>query len=232
MPPEDRPPVANVFFAFRLMVGIGLLLIATGLVGASCSGGAAAVRDAMVSARRVSYMWPLGFIAILAGWLVTEQGRQPCLVYGLLRTADGISPVPGASVLGTLVLFVFVYGIVFATGVYYINRLIDAGTDRARRPKHPPACRTGRSRPPKRRPAKQRAEGRTTGRASRSQTGGKLTMEWYLPVIWAGLIGTAVAMYVRARRLRPRHRHPLPVHPEGSRPRRDDEFGRAVLGRQ
>lgn len=57
-------------------------------------------------------MWPLGFIAILAGWFVTEQGRQPWLVHGLLRTLDGISPVPGASVAGTLVLFVCVYGVV------------------------------------------------------------------------------------------------------------------------
>jgi cytochrome d ubiquinol oxidase subunit I len=72
-------------------------------------------------------MWPLGFIAILAGWFVTEQGRQPWVVQGLLRTADATSPVPGASVASTLALFVFIYGIVFSMGIYYINRLIHAG---------------------------------------------------------------------------------------------------------
>jgi cytochrome d ubiquinol oxidase subunit I len=72
-------------------------------------------------------MWPLGFSAILAGWFVTEQGRQPWVVQGLMRTADATSPVPGASVLGTLVLFVFIYCIVFSMGIYYINRLIHAG---------------------------------------------------------------------------------------------------------
>src|SRR5690606_40567699 len=69
----------------------------------------------------ISQVWPLGFIAILAGWFVTEQGRQPWLVYGHLRTVDGISPVPGASVAGTLALFVLIYGIIFAMGVYYIR---------------------------------------------------------------------------------------------------------------
>jgi cytochrome d ubiquinol oxidase subunit I len=77
--------------------------------------------------RLASFTWPLGFIAVLAGWTVTEQGRQPWLVYGELKTLDGISPVPGASVAGTLALFVFIYGIVFAMGIYYINRLINAG---------------------------------------------------------------------------------------------------------
>ena len=69
----------------------------------------------------------LGFVAILTGWFVTEQGRQPWVVYGLMQTADGTSPVPAASIAGTLALFVFIYGIVFATGIYYINRLINAG---------------------------------------------------------------------------------------------------------
>jgi cytochrome d ubiquinol oxidase subunit I len=126
VPPELRPPVANVFFAFRIMVGIGMLLIATGLFGTLLLW-----RGKLFETRwyltGTSYMWPLGFIAILAGWFVTEQGRQPWLVYGLLKTAAGISPVPGASVFGTLILFIFVYGAVFSTGVYYINRLIVKG---------------------------------------------------------------------------------------------------------
>ena len=64
---------------------------------------------------------------MIAGWVVTESGRQPWLVQGIMRTADGISPVPAASIAGTLVLFVFCYGIVFSMGIYYINRLIAKG---------------------------------------------------------------------------------------------------------
>ncbi|WP_011583374.1 MULTISPECIES: cytochrome ubiquinol oxidase subunit I [Chelativorans] len=125
--PEDQwPPVAKMFFAFRIMVGIGLLLIAVGFCGLYLWWRGRLFENRLYL-RATSYMWPLGFIAILAGWFVTEQGRQPWLVYGHLRTAAGVSPVPGASVASTLALFVFIYGIVFATGIYYINRLINAG---------------------------------------------------------------------------------------------------------
>lgn len=130
-PQEDWPPLLSVFFNFRLMVGIGLLLIAVGFWGLYLwwRGRLFTSRWFLVSS---SYMWPLGFIAILAGWFVTEQGRQPWLVYGLMRTAEGISPVPGASVAGTLALFLFIYGVVFSMGIYYINRLIAAGPMEAR----------------------------------------------------------------------------------------------------
>jgi cytochrome bd-type quinol oxidase subunit 1 len=70
---------------------------------------------------------PFGFIAILAGWTVAEVGRQPWLATGILRTADAASPVPAAAVAATLVLFLIVYGIVFAAGILYMNRLIDRG---------------------------------------------------------------------------------------------------------
>ena len=73
--------------------------------------------------------WWSGFVAVIAGWIVTESGRQPWLVHGFLRTADAISPVPAASLLGTLVLFVLCYGIVFSMGIYYINRLIAHGPE-------------------------------------------------------------------------------------------------------
>lgn len=125
-PERDWPPVANVFFSFRIMVSIGLLLIAVGFCGAILWW-RGRLFESQWFLRATSYMWPLGFIAILAGWFVTEQGRQPWVVQGLMRTADATSPVPGASIASTLALFVFIYGIVFSMGVYYINRLIHAG---------------------------------------------------------------------------------------------------------
>ena len=66
---------------------------------------------------------------MISGWIVTESGRQPWLAHGILRTADAVSPVPGASVATTLALFVLVYGVVFAMGIYYINRLINKGPE-------------------------------------------------------------------------------------------------------
>ena len=124
--PDERPPVAPVFFAFRVMVGLGLLMIALGLVGAWLW-----YRGRLFDTRWflqvAKYSWPAGFIAILAGWWVTETGRQPWLVYGFLRTADGVSPVAMGTVLTSLILFVVVYTSVFSMGIYYINRLIVKG---------------------------------------------------------------------------------------------------------
>ncbi len=80
--------------------------------------------------------WWLGFVAVIAGWIVTETGRQPWVAYGILRTADAVSPVPGASVAATLGLFVLVYGVVFSAGIYFINRLIARGPEG-----HPWKCR-------------------------------------------------------------------------------------------
>ncbi len=123
---EDRPPILPVFFAFRIMVGLGLLMIGVGLVGAYLW-----ARGQLLNARWYLYpaqfLWPTGFIAILAGWWVTETGRQPWIATGILRTADAISPVSFGAVLTTLVLFVIVYGIVFSMGLLYINRLIEHG---------------------------------------------------------------------------------------------------------
>jgi cytochrome d ubiquinol oxidase subunit I len=124
--PEDRPPVKPVFYAFRLMVGIGLLMIAIGLVGAFLW-----LRGRLFDERlylaAVQHAWPLGFIAILSGWWVTETGRQPWIATGILRTIDAVSPVTFGAVLTSLILFVLVYTSVFSMGIYYINRLIEKG---------------------------------------------------------------------------------------------------------
>jgi cytochrome d ubiquinol oxidase subunit I len=77
--------------------------------------------------RLAALSWPFGFIAILSGWTVAEVGRQPWLATGILRTADAASPVPAEAVATTLLLFVLVYGIVFAAGILYMNRLINRG---------------------------------------------------------------------------------------------------------
>ncbi len=123
---EDRPPVTPVFFAFRIMVGIGMVMIAIGLIGAFLWW-----RGSLFTARwylwPTQHTWPLGFIAILAGWWVTETGRQPWLATGILRTADAASPVSFEAVLTSLILFIVVYTAVFSMGIYYINRLIEKG---------------------------------------------------------------------------------------------------------
>jgi cytochrome d ubiquinol oxidase subunit I len=124
--PTDRPPVFPVFLSFRLMVGMGVLMLLIGFVGAWLWF-RGRLFDTDWYLQYVQYAWPLGFIAILAGWYTTEIGRQPWIASGILRTADAASPVSGAAVFTTLVLFVVVYGIVFSMGIYYINRLIEYG---------------------------------------------------------------------------------------------------------
>ncbi len=124
--PEDRPPVLPVFFAFRAMVGIGMLMIAIGLYGVFLWA-RGRLFDTNWYLRALTYAWPLGFIAIVAGWWVTETGRQPFLVYGILRTADAVSNVSFWPVLTSLILFVLVYSSVFSMGILYINKLIEKG---------------------------------------------------------------------------------------------------------
>lgn len=124
--PQDRPPVLPVFFMFRLMVGLGLLMIAIGFTGVFLWR-----RKRLYAARwflkPLSLAWPLGFVAIIAGWVVTETGRQPWIAYGVLRTVDAISPVAGAAVATSLALFVLVYFVVFSIGIWYISRMILKG---------------------------------------------------------------------------------------------------------
>ncbi len=127
-PPEDRPNPVIPFFSFRVMVGIGFLMIALGFTGAVLW-----LRGRLFTTRwflrAMSFATPIGFIAVLAGWFVAEVGRQPWVVYGVLRTADAVSPVPGGSVLTSIILFVIVYGIVFGAGVFYMAQLVRQGPD-------------------------------------------------------------------------------------------------------
>jgi cytochrome d ubiquinol oxidase subunit I len=124
--PDQRPPVTPVFFAFRIMVGIGLFLIALGATGAVLW-----LRKRLFTTRwylRIAgFAWPLGFIAILAGWVTTETGRQPYIAYGILRTDQALSPVGVQSIATSLASFVLVYCVVFSIGIYYIRKLIRHG---------------------------------------------------------------------------------------------------------
>jgi cytochrome bd ubiquinol oxidase subunit I len=124
--PEDRPPVLPVFFAFRIMVAIGMTMIAIGGIGVFLWWRKSLYHTGWYL-RALTYAWPLGFIAILAGWWVTETGRQPFIIYGVLRTLDAVSAVSFGAVLTSLILFVLVYSSVFSMGILYINKLIEKG---------------------------------------------------------------------------------------------------------
>ncbi|MEO6565180.1 MAG: cytochrome ubiquinol oxidase subunit I [Casimicrobiaceae bacterium] len=124
--PRDRPNATIVFWSFRIMVGLGMLMIALGLWA-----GWARWRGTLYSSRPLLrmalLMGPAGLIAILAGWFTTEIGRQPWIVYNVMRTADGVSAHGPVPLFITLVLFVIVYFAVFGAGAYYVLRLIVAG---------------------------------------------------------------------------------------------------------
>ncbi|MFM7084685.1 MAG: cytochrome ubiquinol oxidase subunit I [Hyphomicrobium sp.] len=124
---QKRPPIIPVFFSFRIMLALGILMIGIGSIGSYLW-----IKGRLFENRfylgSVQYMWPMGFIAILAGWWVTETGRQPWLATGIIQTADAISPaVTAPAILTTLILFVIIYTATFSMGVYYINRLINKG---------------------------------------------------------------------------------------------------------
>jgi cytochrome d ubiquinol oxidase subunit I len=125
--PDERPPVLPVFFAFRIMVGLGLLML-TVVIWAGILHWRGRLFDTRVFQNVCIAMIPAGFIAVIAGWTVTEVGRQPWVVYGLLRTRDAVSPsLTGANVAASLALYVLVYLVVFGAGIYYMARVARAG---------------------------------------------------------------------------------------------------------
>jgi cytochrome d ubiquinol oxidase subunit I len=124
--PEDRPPVFIVFWAFRVMVGLGLAMIGLGLWGAwlTLRGGPERSRLFLKAA---VVMGPAGFVAVIAGWTVAEVGRQPWVIWRVMRTAAGVSPVSAHQVSASLLGFLVVYAVIFAAGVLYILRLMAQG---------------------------------------------------------------------------------------------------------
>ena len=126
VPKEDRPPVAWVFYAFRIMVGLGVLMALTGVIAAILY----TKRKLYTNTTFLKWcclMAPSGFVAVLAGWFVTEIGRQPFTVYGVMRTAESASPVLPEYIAMSLLGFIIVYAIVFGAGIYYILKLIAKG---------------------------------------------------------------------------------------------------------
>jgi cytochrome bd ubiquinol oxidase subunit I len=132
VPASERPPVAPVFYAFRVMVGLGFAMLLVTFASLW-----AWQRRLLFDARSWLSRWALngwraltfaGFVAILAGWYVVEIGRQPYVVYGLLRTSDAISPnITAAAVMGSLITFAVVYAIVFGAGIWYLHQLVRKG---------------------------------------------------------------------------------------------------------
>jgi cytochrome d ubiquinol oxidase subunit I len=125
IPRNERPPVGIVFWSFRIMVGLAFLMVALGLW------------SLWARYRRRLYDWPLlhrfalamapaGFVAVIAGWVTTEVGRQPYVIYHLLRTEDAVAPIGAAGVAGSLLAFVLVYFAVFGVGIWYLLRLMSA----------------------------------------------------------------------------------------------------------
>jgi cytochrome bd ubiquinol oxidase subunit I len=124
-PRTERPPVAPVFYAFRVMVGIGMAMLL--LIAVSVVQWRRRALDSKWLLRAWMIMTPTGFIAVLAGWYTTEIGRQPYLIYGLLRTAEAASAVNATSVLTSLVVFGVVYLFVFTSGIWYLLKLLRKG---------------------------------------------------------------------------------------------------------
>ena len=125
-PRDERPPVAPVFFSFRVMVGLGMAMIALGLAGAWLWW-KRRVFHTRWFLRLSAHAWWTGFVAILAGWMVTEIGRQPWIAWGILRTRDAASPVETEAVALSLALIVVTYTVVFSVGVWYIRKLMRKG---------------------------------------------------------------------------------------------------------
>lgn len=127
--PEDRPNVPIVFWSFRVMVGMGMLMVLMSLTALYLR-----KRHVLYETKwfhRFAFlMTPSGYIALLAGWVTTEVGRQPWLIYGLMRTKDGLSHTVSAEQVGlTLIIFVITYAIIFGCGIFYMVRMLWKGPE-------------------------------------------------------------------------------------------------------
>jgi cytochrome d ubiquinol oxidase subunit I len=121
--PRDRPNATILFFSFRLMVGLGMLMLLLGVAGiVTRSRGRLDVSKWLH--RFALCMAPAGFLALLSGWVTTEVGRQPYTIYGVLRTADSVSPIALPGIATSMFVFVVAYFIVFGAGIAMLLRLM------------------------------------------------------------------------------------------------------------
>jgi len=129
IPQQDWPPVAIPFLSFRVMVGAGLLMLAVAWIGV--------VLELLGRLEKTRwFLWatflsfPLGFIAVICGWFTAEVGRQPWVVYGLLRTSEAVTPsLQGGTVVFSLLAYIVVYAVVYSFGFIYIIRLLRSRAD-------------------------------------------------------------------------------------------------------
>ena len=129
VPPKDQPPVAVVFWSFRIMVGLGFAMMGLGIWTLWARWRNVLFTDRWLHMAAI-VMAPMGFVAVLAGWITTEVGRQPFTVYGLLRTSDSLAPVAGPAVATSLIAFILVYFFVFGAGTFYILRMMSQAPGR------------------------------------------------------------------------------------------------------
>ncbi|WP_027172673.1 cytochrome ubiquinol oxidase subunit I [Methylobacterium sp. 10] len=120
---KNWPPVPVVFWSFRVMIGLGMLMLLLGLFSLYARYRKALYEWTLLHRFAIA-MGPAGFVAVVAGWITTEVGRQPFTVYGLLRTAESASPLSAPAVGSSLVAFVLIYFAVFGMGILYILRLM------------------------------------------------------------------------------------------------------------
>ncbi len=123
IPEENHPPVGIVFFSFRIMISIGFAMLGIGLWSLWRRYRGTLYTDRLLHRASIA-MGPMGFVAVLAGWVTTEVGRQPFTVYGLLRTSDSLAPVAAPAVAASLAAFAVVYFFVFGAGTFYILRMM------------------------------------------------------------------------------------------------------------
>ncbi len=124
IPDDQEPPVAIVFWSFRVMIAIGFAMLGVGIWALWRRWNKTLYADRWLH-RTAVLMGPAGFVAVLAGWITTEVGRQPYTVYGLLRTGDSLGPVAAPAVATSLVAFIIVYFFVFGAGTFYLLRMMN-----------------------------------------------------------------------------------------------------------
>ena len=180
VPRENWPPVAITFWSFRIMVGMGLLMLALGLFSLLMRLQGKLYDSRLLHMFAVA-MAPSGFIAVLAGWITTETGRQPFTVYGILRTAESASPLAAPAVASSLIAFIIVYFVVFTR-----RRHLPAAPDGRAAASGRTGTAAGGPDPHRRHYARRRCGSR----------GSRTMMAIDLPIIWAFIIAFAVFVYV------------------------------------